>query len=121
MTLWLVDGERACYHLGASSDAGRPVSAGYASFAAGLERLRDKGVRLVDFGGLAGGGHEDGLACTRSGRANDKRPAYLCGLVLGQPMHVALTSATRAPGEWSPACRAVNRNVTVLVHGAGER
>ncbi|MGY1635482.1 hypothetical protein ACI78V_02370 [Geodermatophilus sp. SYSU D00742] len=120
MTLWLVDWERA-HHLGASSDAGRQVSACCASFAAGLEGLGDDGVRFVDFGGVAGAGHkEDGLSRFKSGWPTEERPAYLWGLVFDETSYATLTAATRASGEWFPAYRAADRNVAVSAQGAGE-
>ncbi|SFT33876.1 Acetyltransferase (GNAT) domain-containing protein [Geodermatophilus amargosae] len=109
MALWLVDGERAYYHLGASSDAGRSVGASYAVFDRALDHLGECGVRLVDFGGVAGGEiRNDGLSRFKAGWANGQRPTYLCGRVLAPAPYAALTASIRAPGSWFPAYRAAD-------------
>jgi hypothetical protein len=106
MTLWLVDGENAYYHLGASSDAGRAHSSSYALFAAALEILEDRGVRHVDFGGVPGDATvQNGLFRFRSGWANAEHPAYLCGRILDRVTYEALTTDRMSSSGWFPAYR----------------
>jgi hypothetical protein len=107
MTLWLVDGERGYYHLGASSDAGREVSASYALFAAAFEHLAALGVRHVDLGGVAGdASREDGLSRFKRGWADVERTAYLCGRILDRVAWARLTAAGSGAAGWFPAYRA---------------
>ncbi|MEX5721411.1 GNAT family N-acetyltransferase [Geodermatophilus maliterrae] len=121
MTLWLVGGENAYYHLGASSDAGREVSASYAVFAIALDHLRDRGVRYVDLGGVAGAEHrDDGLSRFKGGWANAERVAHLCGRILDRPSYTALTALAPAAGRWFPAYRAGDRDPSGQVRAAEE-
>lgn len=116
MALWLRAADDAYYHLGASSPAGYEVSASYAVFAAGLEHLRQQGVRRVDLGGAAGvTSREDGLSQFKRGWANDELPAYLCGRVLEPRAYAELSAAAGPVSGWFPAYRAPRP--PVLVHG----
>ncbi|WP_369140363.1 GNAT family N-acetyltransferase [Modestobacter versicolor] len=105
MALWLVGGDTAYYHLGASTAAGYEASASYAIFAAAFEHLRELGVDRVDLGGSAGAAHrDDGLFRFKSGWANAELPAWLGGRVVDRPGYEAL-AGDGAPG-WFPAYRA---------------
>lgn len=122
MTLWLVSGENGYYHLGASSKAGREVSASYALFAAAVDHLHDRGVRYVDFGGVAGSAPtEGGLSRFKRGWATHELPAYLCGRILDQPAYASLSAAVRHPRGWFPAYREADPDVAVSAEIAVEK
>lgn len=99
--LWYRQGEVAFYHLGAMNDAGRLLSASYASFWQAMQEFRDAGVRWLDLGGSAGlgtPGELGGLERFKSGWANDSRVALLCGKVLDRRRYDALCSTMPAAG-----------------------
>ncbi len=83
MTLWLRDGDRAYYHLGAASDAGLRAGAMFALFDRALHDLASQGIERVLLGGGAGlaANVSDGLSRFKSGWANESAPAYLCGRI----------------------------------------
>jgi hypothetical protein len=106
MALWLMQGENAYYHLGASSDRGYSVSASYAVFAASLQELEKRGARFVNLGGAAGNaGPEDGLHRFKSGWTNASMPAYLCGRILDPPAYSELSERITNSTGWFPAYR----------------
>ena len=106
MSLWLVDGPLAYYHLGASDDEGYAAGAAFATFACALEALAAWGVERIDFGGCAGDRDgNDGLARFKRGWANDTRIAWLGGRVLDPARYFAL-AGTDAPSHYFPAYRA---------------
>jgi hypothetical protein len=109
MTLWLLDGRRAHYHLGAYSREGYDVSASYAVFDGALRQLRDSGARWVDIGGPAGDGTAAGLERFKRGWANDERIAHLCGRVLDRRAYQRLAGGRAA--DWFPAYRASERDL----------
>ncbi len=84
MQLWLVDGDRAWYHLGAADAAGYRHGASHALMGETLSRLRERGVRRADLGAGAGLRHDpdDGLARFKAGWSNAVRWSWLCGAVL---------------------------------------
>jgi hypothetical protein len=105
MTLWLVGGDTAYYHLGASTPAGYQLSASYALFAAAFEHLRELGVERVDLGGSAGAQHrEDGLFRFKHGWANAEAPAYLGGRIVDRRAYAELSPPSGSA--WFPAYRA---------------
>lgn len=107
MALWLTGCERGYYHLGASSPAGYEVGASYAVFAAALEHLAERGIRVIDFGGAAGDGQAgEGLIRFKRGWANTERPAYLCGRIFDRAAYAALTHGSGSASNWFPAYRA---------------
>jgi hypothetical protein len=106
MTLWLIGGDTAYYHLGASTPAGYELSASYALFAVAFEHLRGLGVDRVDLGGSAGAQHsDDGLFRFKRGWANAEAPAYLGGRVVDRGAYAALSTAAGTT-TWFPAYRA---------------
>lgn len=112
MTLWLVAGDRAYYHLGASSDLGREVTASYALFDAAFDHLRRCGVRWVDLGGAAGGvAREDGLLRFKQGWGNTERLAHLCGRILDHRRYESLSKLVRGTDRWFPAYRAADADM----------
>lgn len=114
MTLWLTDGVDAYYHLGASSDAGRRVSASYALFAAALDHLRERGVRHVDLGAGAGSESEDdGLSRFKRGWANQELPAYVCGRIFDRSAYTTLAAAVEGRRGWFPAYRAADPDMAL--------
>ncbi|HEV2059708.1 MAG TPA: GNAT family N-acetyltransferase [Solirubrobacteraceae bacterium] len=111
MTLWLEDGPNAHYHLAASSAEGYAVGANYALVAAGLEHLRERGVRWVNLGGVpATAARGDGLAHFKRGWANDERLARLCGRILDRRTYAQLARRARGTG-WFPHYRAAERDL----------
>jgi hypothetical protein len=110
MALWLVDGSRAHYHLGAWARAGYEVSASYAAFDTALAQLRDRNVRRVDLGGSAGDGSPgDGLERFKRGWANEERTARLCGRVLDRVSYERLARGLTT--SWFPAYRSAERDL----------
>ncbi len=106
MALWLIDGDKGYYHLGASASAGYEVGASYAVFAAALDYLKSRGARVVDFGGAAADGRDGaGLIRFKQGWANAERPAYLCGRIFDRPTYSTLSRGRRAATDWFPAYR----------------
>jgi hypothetical protein len=121
MTLWLTDGESAYYHLGASSDVGRQVSASYALFAVALDHLRERGIRQVELGAGAGGeSKDDGLSRFKRGWANQELPAYVCGRIFDRSAYSALAAGIRGHGRWFPAYRAADPDMALPLNGAAE-
>lgn len=109
MALWLVAGDRAYYHLGASSDLGREVSASYAVFNAAFEHLSGCGVRWVDLGGAAGAfAREDGLLRFKRGWGNTERSAHLCGRIVDRHGYETLRRHPHENDRWFPAYRAAD-------------
>jgi hypothetical protein len=117
--LWYRQGEVAFYHLGAMNDAGRRLSASYASFWQAMQRFRQEGVRWLDLGGGAGlapSGEADGLERFKRGWAHETRMTLVCGKVLDRPRYAALCAAAPAGaadyfplyrhGEFGPRVRA---------------
>lgn len=106
MTLWLVDGERAYYHLGASSEEGYRRSANFGMFDLALKDFAQEGIRCVLLGAGAGtySAGDDGLTRFKSGWANETRTAYLCGRILDRRRYESLTGPQN--NEFFPAYRA---------------
>ena len=50
--MFLIHGEAATYHVGWNSDAGRDLHAHNLILWRGIEALRERGVRLLDLGGV---------------------------------------------------------------------
>lgn len=115
MTLWLLGGETAYYHLGAYSAEGYRCKASYALFGAAREYFSSAGVRYLDLGASAGTvAAADGLARFKAGWSDHLRPAYLCGKILQPAVYAELTRAALASavqpaptGDFFPAYRAV--------------
>jgi hypothetical protein len=108
MTIWLLDGPCAWYHLGASSDEGYEVGASYALFEAAFDELRARQVEIVDLGGSSGRGEADGLLRFKTGWATGERVARLCGRILDPVSYRRLGCAagTRRGGTaWFPEYR----------------
>ncbi len=104
MTLWLVGGDTAYYHLGASTAEGYELSASYALFAEALDHLRGLGVARVDLGGNAGAAHrEDGLFRFKRGWANSEAQAHLGGRIVDRRGYADLHPPTATT--WFPAYR----------------
>lgn len=93
MALWLIDGKRAYYHLGASSPEGYAASAMFGLFDRALTDLAGEGVERVLLGAGAGtyGNPHDGLSRFKSGWANESRPAYLLGKVFDRETYRRLS------------------------------
>jgi hypothetical protein len=108
MALWLLDGGRAWYHLGASSAAGYAIGASFAVFEHALADLRADGIAVADLGGVAGSIDDptDGLARFKRGWANDRRHAWLCGRILDADAYDELAAGSPPAGTWFPAYRA---------------
>jgi hypothetical protein len=83
MTLWLVMGECAYYHLGAVSPRGRDSLAMFAMFSAVIDHLAAAGIRRLCLGAGAGvHGASDGLERFKRGWANGTASVMLCGRIL---------------------------------------
>ena len=108
MSLWLVSGTHAHYHLGASDAAGYDAGASFATFAHAFEVLAARGVEWVDLGGSAGlrngSGAGDGLARFKRGWSSETRTAWLGGRILDLRRYGQLCG-TRTADDYFPAYR----------------
>lgn len=107
LSIWLSDGEVAHNHLGASSETGYVVGAGYALYAAAIEALSR--CRVVDLGGAPGLADDPshGLARFKRGFANAERATWLSGFILdraGYDAAVAVSGVDPSTG-FFPAYR----------------
>jgi hypothetical protein len=104
MCLFVRDGERAYYHLGASTPVGYAVRASYGVMAEAVEYFSDAAV--VDLGGAAGMSNlaADGLARFKRGFANAEATAWLVGSILDEGKYRALSGGTNT--DFFPAYRA---------------
>ena len=97
MTLWIIRGQTAYYHLGAYSDAGYSSRASYALFAYAREAFSQAGLAWLDLGAAAGDGKSsgstDGLTRFKDGWATGRRPVYLCGRILDPDAYAELAAA----------------------------
>jgi predicted N-acyltransferase len=98
-TLWFVDGGRAYYHLGASSERGYRACASFALFEVALDQFAAKGLEVVLLGAGAGvyDRGSDGLTRFKAGWATGTRQSYLCGRILSPPVYKQLNSACAGP------------------------
>lgn len=105
MSLWLIEGDRAWYHLAASDEAGRAASAGYAVVDAAIRALLADGIGRILLGGGLAEAHQPpcGLDRFKAGFANDSRVNLLLGAVLDPQGCAMLGGAT---GAFFPAYRA---------------
>lgn len=107
LQVWYRDGDRAYYHLGATSEVGYAVGASFVLFDAVIDHLTDA-VRWIDLGAGAGlhDAAGDGLVRFKRGWANDERLAFLCGRI-GQPARYrTLTGDGTVETSFFPAYRA---------------
>lgn len=104
MVLWMVDGERAHYHLGAYSEEGYAVGASFAAFEHGLRHLEGAGVVDVDLGGVAGLSDDpaDGLVRFKRGWGAESRIARLGGRIVDHERYAILSPRA---GDYFPAYR----------------
>ena len=110
MTVWLVDGDRAWNHLGASSPAGYEVWASYALFDRSITELSNRGLRWVHLGAGNGfSGIEDGLGRFKRRWASERRPAWLCGRIFDREAYDDLRRGVPAVGNYFPAYRSADR------------
>lgn len=94
MALFLRDGDRAYYHLGASSPLGYQMRASFGIFWTALERLARSDVRIVDLGAGPSGTSDDGLVRFKSGWATQTLPTWLCGRIFSQSDYRDLVALT---------------------------
>jgi hypothetical protein len=89
MALWFLAGDKAYYHLGASSEEGYASGAGFGLFERALEDLASGGAKeaLLGAGAGAWGDPEDGLSRFKSGWATGTRTAYICGRILNAAVY----------------------------------
>jgi hypothetical protein len=90
MCLFVRDGDRAYYHLAASTPAGYEARASYGLLDYAIRYFSD--VAVVDLGGGAGRSEprEDGLAHFKAGFANGEADAWLVGAILDGDKYRAL-------------------------------
>jgi hypothetical protein len=105
MSLWMADGDRAYYHLGAASEQGYRTRAPFALFDEALRHFSKEGFEaaLLGAGSGAWGDPHDGLSRFKAGWANASRPAFLCGRILDAEAYSCLSRG--APGGFFPAYR----------------
>lgn len=109
MTLWVVHGERAYYHLGAYDEQGYRARASYAMFSKVFEALATRGVGEVGLGAGAGAqASSAGLERFKRGWATGTRQAYLCGRILNKGAYEAVCQSRGRPATkgYFPAYRA---------------
>jgi hypothetical protein len=95
---WMVHGDVAYGHLGATSAAGYAHHAAYALYWHAREHFRGR-VRWLDLGATPGAPDDpgDGLARFKRGFATGSRPAWLCTRVFDPVRYNALRAATGSP------------------------
>lgn len=99
MHLWLRDGARAYYHLGAASARGYELRAAYALMHAALEHFAREGLAWADIGAGAGADPraDDGLTRFKAGWATGTRPVHLCGRIFDRAAYTGLAERCAAP------------------------
>jgi hypothetical protein len=105
--LFIKDGSRAYYHLGASNAGGRKVQASYALFDAALLHAAEIGCELACLGGAASlvDDEQNGLARFKKGWSTDSVVAHLGGRILNPERYQSLTGQ-RPETDFFPAYRA---------------
>jgi hypothetical protein len=105
MTLWLREGDRAYYHLGASNQTGYESGASFGLFAEALAGLKEMGVERVLLGGGSTeiGEERDGLARFKAGWATTATRSFLCGRIFDMARYEDLSRGIRT--EYFPAYR----------------
>ncbi len=105
--IWFCQGERAYYHLGASSAEGYRLRVSYGLMWQALHYFREAGVQQLDLGGGAGlDNGRDGLTRFKQGWSNTTRTAYFAGRILDAPRYRALRrEAGSETGNYFPAYR----------------
>ena len=108
MGLFVRDGMRAYYHLGASTAAGYSVQASYGIIADAIAHFSN--VAIVDLGGTAGTleNRADGLAQFKRGFANGEATAWLVGAVLNDRKYLSLSEGVKTA--FFPAYRSADPN-----------
>lgn len=106
MVLWIVEGDRSYYHLGAYDDRGYALKASYALFAAAIEHFRSARTRWLNLGAGAGtyGDTTDGLTRFKKGWATETRTAHLCGRIIDRAAYESL-AAGKTDAPFFPAYR----------------
>jgi len=108
MALWYVEGNRAYYHLAASSDAGYAAMSSFALMLRAIEDFTAAGLRWLVLGAGAGAANDgsDGLTWFKRGWATGTRPTYLCGRVFDPGRYQALCERRGVPDNgYFPAYR----------------
>jgi hypothetical protein len=107
MHLWIIDGDVAYGHLGATNPLGYELMAAYTLYWMAMEHFRDK-VRWLHLGGAPGrtGEPDGGLCRFKRGWATGTMPAYFCGKVLDGGGYSRLAAATATDGDFFPSYRA---------------
>ncbi len=110
IVLFLRDGDRAYYHLGAYSEEGYQQRVSFGIFLTAFEWLRGQGVRVINLGGGAGLTVEpgDGLARFKKGWSNASGTAYFGGVVLQRDEYMKRSGGSDDPGNFFPAYRGRN-------------
>jgi hypothetical protein len=110
MCLFVRDGTRVYYHLGASTPVGYVMHASYGIMAEAIEHFSD--AAIVDLGGAAGMSDlaADGLAQFKRGFANAEAMAWLVGAVLDEGRYNILSGSTNT--DFFPAYRALPNQAT---------
>lgn len=105
MTLWLRDGDRAYYHLGASNQAGYESGASFGLFAEAISGLKEMGVErmLLGAGSTEIGEERDGLARFKAGWATRATRSFLCGRIFDMARYEDLSRGIRT--DYFPAYR----------------
>lgn len=110
MLLWYLQGDVACYHLGAYSELGYQLNASFALFSHAIGHFAQSGLRWLHLGSGAGAGSdaESGLLRFKEGWATGQRMAYFCGRIFDQDRYREIVRATNAADETTffPAYRA---------------
>lgn len=110
MLVWMAQGQRAYYHLGAYSEAGYRAGASFALFAHALEWFEKAGFETLVLGAGAGADEapRDGLARFKRGWATGTATAWLCGRICDPEAYARLSQGKLGEG-FFPAYRAIAR------------
>jgi hypothetical protein len=105
--LWYVQNEVAYGHLGATTEEGRRLLAGYALYLYALEHFRTR-VAWLDLGGGVGvrSDASNGLSAFKAGWATGTRLSYVCGRIFHRESYERLAAASGRTSQYFPAYRA---------------
>jgi hypothetical protein len=109
LLLWYAQGDVAYYHLGAHSQRGYELKAGYALISHAIEYFKARDFRWLSLGGGAGWKNDgtDGLSSFKKGWATGSRTAWFCGRIFDHDRYRELARNTGTQGtSFFPSYRA---------------
>jgi len=107
MQMWLQQGDKVYYHLGAANNEGYDKKSAYSLMWQALNYFARIGVTLADLGAGAGAkDNESGLTRYKKGWGGETYPVYLCGRILNHELYNKLSAGRSNNGGYFPQYRA---------------